>query len=346
MHERAQTRRRTAGSQGDARGFYTLVPCWAGNSDLSASGETWLRQERLNRDVCWFKIVTRPRLCVKIGQAVKFEFENNLTLWVVRRPYRVKLHLRAPGVSPASGIRGVSRGLLPVLFLPSAGQEFMTEVASDVGSAMDEVLAQFATGQLSCAQHALVASHLALSSRNRAFVRLLEETASGQLDVGAVASGNSSAADLEAIFAAPSRKPQPVVASSDIPAPLRHLMAMPDGREIDSLAWRRYLPGIRRVKVDGQHGGGEANFYWIKAGRKLPSHTHAGREMTLVLRGGFSDAGGHFARGDIALADSNVDHIPVADADEDCLCFAVTEAPLKLTGPFGRIVQRLFGSNA
>jgi putative transcriptional regulator len=32
----------------------------------------------------------------------------------------------------------------------------------------------------------------------------------------------------------------------------------------------------------------------------------------------------------------------VADLDEDCICFAVTDAPLQLTGPIGRVVQRLF----
>jgi putative transcriptional regulator len=37
-----------------------------------------------------------------------------------------------------------------------------------------------------------------------------------------------------------------------------------------------------------------------------------------------------------------VNHTPVADDDEDCICFAVTDAPLRLTGPVGRIVQSFF----
>jgi putative transcriptional regulator len=73
----------------------------------------------------------------------------------------------------------------------------------------------------------------------------------------------------------------------------------------------------------------------------MPSHTHEGSEITLVLRGGFSDATGHYRRGDIAIADSEVDHRPRADEDEDCICFAVTDAPLRLTGPVARFVQRL-----
>jgi putative transcriptional regulator len=108
--------------------------------------------------------------------------------------------------------------------------------------------------------------------------------------------------------------------------------------------WRTVLPGIREFHVPhAEKAGGEASLLWIKPGRIMPSHTHDGAEVTLVLKGGFSDASGHYRRGDIAFADSDVDHRPRADEDEDCICFAVTDAPLRLTGPFGRIVQRLFG---
>ena len=38
-------------------------------------------------------------------------------------------------------------------------------------------------------------------------------------------------------------------------------------------------------------------------------------------------------------ADSHVDHRPVADEDEDCLCLIVTDAPLRLTGWLGRLLN-------
>ena len=88
-------------------------------------------------------------------------------------------------------------------------------------------------------------------------------------------------------------------------------------------------------------GEAEAVLYWINPGRVMPSHTHDGSEVTLVLRGGFSDPTGHYRRGDIAIADSDLDHHPRADEDEDCICFAVIDAPLRLTGTVGRIVQRI-----
>jgi putative transcriptional regulator len=61
--------------------------------------------------------------------------------------------------------------------------------------------------------------------------------------------------------------------------------------------------------------------------------------LTLVLAGGFSDASGHYLKGDVAVADPSVDHRPVADAGADCLCLAVTDAPLRLTGRFGRYLN-------
>ena len=85
---------------------------------------------------------------------------------------------------------------------------------------------------------------------------------------------------------------------------------------------------------------------WIRGGRRMPSHTHEGSEITLVLSGAFSDVTGRYARGDIAIAEADLDHRPMTDAGEDCLCFAVTDAPLHLTGPVGRLLERVFGARS
>jgi putative transcriptional regulator len=39
------------------------------------------------------------------------------------------------------------------------------------------------------------------------------------------------------------------------------------------------------------------------------------------------------------IADESVDHCPIADEEGDCLCLAVTDAPLRLTGRFGRFLN-------
>ncbi len=77
----------------------------------------------------------------------------------------------------------------------------------------------------------------------------------------------------------------------------------------------------------------------LRAGTGAPRHTHEGTELTLVLEAGFTDALGHYLRGDVEVADSALDHRPVADIDGDCLCLAMADAPLRLTGRLGRLLN-------
>ena len=71
----------------------------------------------------------------------------------------------------------------------------------------------------------------------------------------------------------------------------------------------------------------------------MPFHTHEGCEFTLVLQGGYHDGDVGYARGDFQFADSSLNHSPVADPGEPCLCLAVLDAPMRLTGRIGRLVN-------
>ena len=71
----------------------------------------------------------------------------------------------------------------------------------------------------------------------------------------------------------------------------------------------------------------------------MPDHSHHGVEMTMVLQGAFQDEDGYFARGDVEIADADLHHTPVADIHEDCICLAVTDAPLKFRGLLPKIAQ-------
>ncbi len=59
--------------------------------------------------------------------------------------------------------------------------------------------------------------------------------------------------------------------------------------------------------------------------RAVATHTHRGEELTLVLAGGFSDATGTYARGDVQTASPDILHRPKADPGEDCINLAVTD---------------------
>jgi putative transcriptional regulator len=81
----------------------------------------------------------------------------------------------------------------------------------------------------------------------------------------------------------------------------------------------------------------------IPAGQPVPEHSHRGMELTLVLDGSFSDEISTFARGDVEMADDSLMHQPKADKGKDCICLAVTEAPLRFKSRFLRLIQPLLG---
>lgn len=220
---------------------------------------------------------------------------------------------------------------------------------------LDTLLAGYARGVLTAPLHILVESHLVLKPESRRFVGALEDVVASEILCQAPAPVENRDARLAAIFgrndvgsasdvgAEPIDSGMPATPSvntrdsGDIP----HALARYLGRGLNDVPWRTLLPGVKEYRIE-DNDDGEATLYWIRGGRKIPSHTHDGSEYTLVLRGAFSDLNGRYARGDIAVADMDVDHCPVADPHDDCFCFAVTDAPLRLTGPIGRIIQRLF----
>jgi putative transcriptional regulator len=201
-------------------------------------------------------------------------------------------------------------------------------------------MASYAAGRLSRPLQCLVAAHLAIKPENRSFVGAMEALCGKALEEAPATQPVSNRdAKLAAIFGEqqPEHRIAPVRCPI-VPPPLAGLL----GKPVKDVPWRTRLPGIREYEQKGAQDC-EAKLYWIRPGRVMPSHTHDGSEVTLVLRGGFSDPTGHYRRGDIAIADAELDHHPRADDDEDCICFAVIDAPLRLTGPVGRIVQRFLG---
>jgi len=206
---------------------------------------------------------------------------------------------------------------------------------------IDTLLASYAAGSLNAPLHALVGSHLALSESNRRFVAAMEDLAALELTDSIQQPLADRGRMLDAILSIGETEPVVVpaarLADSVFPAPLQRLV----GRGSQDIAWRFKLPGIKEYRI-AETEAGEAVLYWVKAGRRLPQHTHEGDEVTLLLKGGFTDPLGHYRRGDIAIADAELDHHPVADADEDCICFAVTDAPLQLTGPVMRLLRKVF----
>jgi putative transcriptional regulator len=201
---------------------------------------------------------------------------------------------------------------------------------------LDALLASYAAGQLSPALYALIGAHLVLCGKNRAYVAALEAMAAGELLFGDPAPIGGREAKLSAIFDCP-QVAAPALVKTPLPRSLSHFIGQP----FDAIRWRNILPGIRECLID-KRTDEAATLIWIEAGHRIPAHCHEGTEVTLVLQGGFSDSTGHYCRGDIAIADANVDHGPIADGKEDCLCFSVTDGRMRLTGPVGKLAECVF----
>ncbi|NJL50332.1 MAG: transcriptional regulator [Blastochloris sp.] len=213
-------------------------------------------------------------------------------------------------------------------------------LAERAGDPADLLLADFAAGALNGPMSVLVEAHLELSPNSNSFVRDLDTLGGILLDQSPAVALKDFDRRLAAILddntpAPPMPSRRAVAADPVLPTAIRRFV----GRPFSELRWSSRLPGLREVRLD--RGGAEVSLIWLKAGHAVPSHTHTGREAVLVLQGGFSDLYGSYDRGDIAVADEMIDHKPVADEGEDCICFVVQEGHLKLTSLMGRVVQRL-----
>ena len=208
--------------------------------------------------------------------------------------------------------------------------------------AQDEHLMEYAAGSLAEPMALLVATHLALCPSCRKRVEEFEAVGGALLETLSAEAVDRSLRDTvmakldEPQLAAATRSDVRNSASLDLraPEPLRSYLSA----KLEGLAWKDRGP-VHEVRILTDHVGFTSRLLRIKAGTAMPIHTHGGTELTLVLSGGFTDRGDHYLLGDVATADSTVNHAPVADAGEDCYCFAVNDAPLRLTGRLTRFLN-------
>jgi putative transcriptional regulator len=218
----------------------------------------------------------------------------------------------------------------------------------------DELLLDYASGTLAEGWSIAVATHLALcpSCRDRlsfmehAGGELLEAVEIDAVEVEAPVSAAASWTSMMDKIAAEKSKPAAkapvrVAASHDavLPEPLRSYL----GADVDGLKWRALGRGAYHIPIKTGDADSQVRLLKIPAGKPVPEHSHGGRELTLVLKGAFTDGSTVFRRGDLEEADETLTHQPVATPDEDCICLAVTDAPLKFKSLIVRLVQPVLG---
>lgn len=189
----------------------------------------------------------------------------------------------------------------------------------------------------------VVASHLAMCDPCRRRCRELEAIGGALLENIALAAVSDStlASVLDRLDqdVTPATAVRPAsVANSEVPAPL----AIHVGDSLEELSWKKLVPGIWVHDLPSQ-GKGTTRLLRVAPGKAALPHSHRGSELTLLLRGSYSDEVGRFSTGDIADLDDQITHQPLVDSDQDCICLIATEYPLRYTTLFGKITQPLFG---
>ena len=204
----------------------------------------------------------------------------------------------------------------------------------------DAILMAYAAGNLPEAFNLMVATHVSLCDTCRAqlgsFEALGGEVLDQTADNAVSMDENSFAATMSLIAGgAPDEIRVPHVAGSILPAPLQEYV----GGDLSDVKWRGIGMGVKQAILPTAKGA-SARLLFIPAGAAMPDHGHHGTEMTMVLQGAFQDEDDYFARGDVEIADTDMHHTPIADIHEDCICLAVTDAPLRFQGFLPKIAQR------
>ncbi len=206
----------------------------------------------------------------------------------------------------------------------------------------DDLLIDYAAGTLSEGWSLAVACHLAMCPQCRGQLALVEATGGALLEELEPVSGpdDSWQALRTRIAIEPEAPAIPVKrpARATLPEPLRSYL----GGDIDSLKWRN-LGNAKQILIKTGDDSTQARLLCIAAGKPVPEHSHGGRELTVVLTGSFHDEVDSFGPGDIEDADGSLTHQPIAGTEEDCICLAITDAPLKFSSRLVRMVQPLLG---
>ncbi len=214
----------------------------------------------------------------------------------------------------------------------------MTSFSQDITHHISEpLLAAYAAGSLDWHYSLVVAAHVSMCDECRA--RLNAHEAAGGAVMECSMEQDISAdckSDVMSMLDSPAKPDAPVYLKSGVfPAPV---MAALKGKPPK---WKAVGFGVRQSILHSD-ASGSVRLLYIPAGEAVPEHGHRGIELTLVLQGSFSDETGRFGVGDVEIAEDDLDHAPIADKGEACICLAATGAPLRFHSLIPRIFQPIF----
>ena len=201
----------------------------------------------------------------------------------------------------------------------------------------EDLLMRYSNGTLCEAFSLAVATHISMCDDCRAALESYEAMGGALLDVSdpEEMSDESFESVMALIESQPTQTTQVFErVASDVPSALSDYI----GGSLHDVKWRPIGLGVKQSLLKTS-GNSTARLLYIPAGTAVPHHSHNGNELTLVLKGAFEDEVARFGPGDVEMADEDLDHQPIAVEGEDCICLAVTDAPLKFQTFVHKLVQ-------
>ena len=203
----------------------------------------------------------------------------------------------------------------------------------------EPLLAAFAAGTLDHGQHLAIATHLLACPQCRGFKRAMENVGGVMLaDLPPAALSDRALPEVEARLSEPvaSALPPavPAVAETEIPGIPRYARRYQFGN------WKWIAPSVHLRPIKLPHES-DTRVFLLRSGpgTKMLRHAHTGIEMTCVLSGAFQQEGRRYGPGDFDLGDPMIEHQPVVEPGEGCVCLVAMQGDLRLKGFIGRIVQ-------
>jgi putative transcriptional regulator len=204
----------------------------------------------------------------------------------------------------------------------------------------DEQLTEFSAGSLVMSRALCISAHLDHCHDCQQRLARLQRLGSAQLETLAPQSVSNTLkqsimAKIHEISPPQEKSPIKKETTSDVPRCLQKWV--PDS--LDDLSWTKISPSISISELCTEGNGAKAALVKVKAGGNMAHHSHTGEEVTVILKGSYSDEDGIYRKGDYVFRDPGHKHKPIATKDQDCVCLIVLDAPIQFTGWIQRLLN-------
>lgn len=107
-------------------------------------------------------------------------------------------------------------------------------------------------------------------------------------------------------------------------------------RSMSMMGWQK-MGKLSRSRLNLNEGSLHSSLLHIDKEGGVPSHTHKGFELTLLLEGSFEDEMGTYVKGDFIWLTNKETHTP--HTTEGCLCYTVADDALQFTQGLSKLLN-------